>query len=257
MKSSLLCFFPILALATAASANSFSDTWEGPAKLNLNLYVFAADVDGTLSKGQIGYDVNQPFKDTVKELDDSYMLHLDFNKGLWGAYVDNKLIKTSAAQQVYSVPVALKTSLEQTSFGLYYQAYVSESKIQNKSSGEKTSRARFIVEPTIGVHRTEVDATLSALNHSPETSAAWNEFFWGSRFKYNFDSAWNLAAEMSFGVEDTRSAQTYLGYRHTFFGRPVNFRVGYRYFEQNHHTNNFHWDIKQHGPVIGVSLPIL
>ena len=255
MKSALLCFFPLLALTSAASANSFSDSWEGPAKLNLNLYLFAADVDGTLSKGPIAYNVNQPFKDTLGELDDSYMLHLDLNKGLWGAYIDSKLIKTSAAQQVYTVPIALRTSLEQSSFGLYYQAYVSESRTQTKSAGEK-SRPRFIVEPTIGVHRTEVDATLSALQHRTETSAAWNEFFWGSRFKYNFDSPWNLAAEMSFGVEDTRSAQTYFGYRQPIFGHPVNFRLGYRYFEQNHHTNNFHWDIKQHGPVIGLSLPI-
>ncbi len=38
--------------------------------------------------------------------------------------------------------------------------------------------------------------------------------------------------------------------------REINLRAGYRYFEQDYKSNNFHWDIRQYGPVIGINLPI-
>ncbi|TCM64384.1 hypothetical protein EC844_11860 [Acinetobacter calcoaceticus] len=258
MKSyviSLISIFTFIPTAFAyANTSNVENTWEGPVKLNLNVYAFAADVDGTLRKGKIDYQVDQPFKETLKNLDSSYMLNLDLSKGRWGAYADTQVVKTSESKQLMQVPIALATDLKQSSIGLYYQAYNS-AKDSNLSSN-KNQRARFIVEPTIGVHRTEVDATLAALNHSSEVSTSWNEFFWGSRFKYNFDSPWNLAAELSFGAEDTRSAQAYVGYRQPIFDRAINIRLGYRYFAQNHYSNNFNWEIKQHGPVIGLNLPI-
>lgn len=94
------------------------------------------------------------------------------------------------------------------------------------------------------------------LNQNLETDTRWDEFFWGSRFKYNFDSPWNLASELTFGVKDTVSAQAYLGYRIPIQDRHLNLRVGYRYLEQDYKSTDFHWDMRQHGAVVGVNLPI-
>ncbi|AOA60023.1 hypothetical protein BFG52_14675 [Acinetobacter larvae] len=238
-----LCFSPLL------WANAFSETFQGATKVNLNLYLFAADVSGQIGQGNLQYDVDQPFKETLKNLDDSFMAHLDISKGQWGVYVDRQIVKTSQQQHVMQVPVALGTELNQSSYGVYYQAYRSPESTQK-------NRAKLVIEPTIGMHHTKADATLAVMQYQTDVSKSWDEFFWGSRFRYNFDSPWNLAGEFSVGTENTISAQGYVGYRIPVFKRDVNLRAGYRYFEQDYRSGNFHWDIKQHGPVIGINLPI-
>lgn len=236
-------------ISQSVLANSFLDTFEGAPKINANIYVFAADVDGTLSEKNIKYNVDQPFSDTVKHLDRVFMSYLDFRKGDWGVYIDKQLVKTSEDEQVFQVPVAISTKLDQTSYGAYYQAYKSPELNYNKQH-------KLLVEPTIGVHHTEAKATLAAFNITKQAKLNWNEFFWGARIRYSFDSPWNLASEITFGAEDTISAHAYVGYNIPVFDRLMNLRVGYRYFKQDYQSNDFHWDIRQRGPVIGINLPI-
>ncbi|OTG65027.1 hypothetical protein [Acinetobacter silvestris] len=238
-----------MVLTPFSFANSFIETFKGTPKINLNLYVFAADVDGSIGKGNIKYDVDQPFKETLKNLDQSFMAHIDVSKGKWGVYVDKKIVKISQEKELMQLPIALSTKLDQSSYGIYFQAF-------NSPQITKKNQNKLIVEPTIGIHHTKVNAKLTILNKIAETDKSWHEFYWGSRFKYNFDSPWNLATEITFGTENTISAQTYLGYRLPIFNREVNIRGGYRYLKQDYHSNNFNWDIRQHGPVIGLNLPI-
>ncbi|WEI24171.1 hypothetical protein PYR74_09865 [Acinetobacter bereziniae] len=121
----ILIFLIGLLLNQATLADTFSDTFQGPVKLNLNLYVFTADVDGNIQKGKIKYDIDQPFKETVKALDQSFMGHVDLSKGNWGLYADHQYVKTSQEKSAINIPVALSTKLNQSSYGVYYQAYVS------------------------------------------------------------------------------------------------------------------------------------
>ncbi len=230
-------------------AGDFIETLQGSPKFNINLYAFAADVDGTISKGKVNYEVDQPFKETLKDLDQSFMAHADLSKGKWGIYADLQKVKTSQEKSAMNFPIALSTQLDQNSYGIYYQAYISPEQASK-------NQPKLIVEPTIGTHRTKAEAVLGVLNRSVDTRASWNEFFWGSRFKFNFDSPWNLASEVTFGSENTISAQAYIGYRIPVLSRDLNVRAGYRYFEQDYKSNNFHWDIRQQGPVIGINLPI-
>lgn len=249
MKYKLIGLISALSFSPLIFAENDSSSWDGPVKVNLNLYAFAADANGDIQKGKIKYDVDQPFKDSLDYLDETYMAHLDISKGRWGMFYDTQMAKLSTEESVAHIPVAAFVKQKRQSLGVYYQAYVSERNPNN-------NYPRVIVEPMIGVHRTELKSTLSAFQHKSQVSADWDEVFWGSRFKYNFDSPWNLSGEMSFGAEDTRSAQVYVGYRQAIFKRPVNFRLGYRYFEQDHHSDDFKWHITQHGPVIGVNLPL-
>lgn len=233
----------------SAYAESFLDTFDGAPKLNINLYVFAADVDGVIKKGNIQYDVDQPFNETIKELDHSFMAHADLNKGKWGVFSDKQLVKTSQEKNTMNISIALTTELDQSSYGVYYQAYVSP-------FYTTLNQRKLIIEPTIGIHRTKAEVTVSVLNKKAEIGTSWNEPFWGSRFKYNFDTPWNLSSEVTFGIENTISAHAYLGYRIPVLNRNINFRAGYRYFEQDYKVDNFHWNTQQHGPVVGFNLPI-
>lgn len=239
-------------LSSAVYANNISDTWQGPVHANLNLYAFAADLDGTISDSALNYKLDQPFKETAKNLDHSYMFLLDVSKGRWGAYADYQNVQVSESKSPMHIPVAVDSTLKQESYGLYYQAFRSADlnpQSQDQSLG-------LIIEPTIGVHRTTAKAKLAALGHQVQGDSKWNEFYWGSRFKYNFDSPWNLAAELTAGVENSQDIQAYVGYRQQIFKQPVNFRVGYRYFKQDYRDQNFHWDVRQQGPVIGINLPL-
>lgn len=248
-----LLLTPALLLASAAHAQSFSDTlaetFAGETKLNLNLYGFAADVDGHISNQQIKYKVDQPFSDTIHHLDKVFMGHLDLSKGRWGVYLDKQLVKTSESKKPFNIPVAINTRLDQTSYGAYYQAY---------RSPETTQRnlPRLVIEPTVGVHYTKADAKLAAFGQSIKGQVKWHEIFWGARARYNFDSPWNLAAEATTGEHETISVHAYVGYNIPVFERHLNLRVGYRYFRQDYRANNFHWDVRQRGPVIGINLPI-
>ncbi|RZG44405.1 porin family protein [Acinetobacter wuhouensis] len=244
-----LCFSLGILLSQVTFSSELSESLQGSPKLNINLYAFAADVDGKISKGKVNYDVDQPFKETLKDLDRSFMGHVDLSKGKWGIYTDLQKVETSQEKSAMHIPIALGTKLDQRSYGIYYQAYISP---------EKTAKnqAKLIVEPTVGTHRTKAEATLAVLNQGIDVHATWDEFFWGSRFKYNFDSSWNLASEVTFGSENTISAQAYIGYRIPVLSRDLNLRAGYRYFEQDYKSDHFHWDIRQHGPVIGINLPI-
>ena len=239
----------ILCSQTIFANNSFTESFEGKPHINANFYVFAADVNGSLSEKNIKYDVDQPFSDTVKNLDQVYMSYIDFSKGDWGVYIDKQLVKTSKDEQVLHIPLALKTKLDQTSYGIYYQAYKSPTE-------NKLKKPKVIFEPTIGVHHTEAKATLAALGLTKQADIHWNEFFWGARFRYNFDSPWNLASEVTIGAENTISTHAYIGYNIPVFSRTINLRAGYRYFKQDYRSGDFHWDINQKGPVIGFNVPI-
>jgi len=218
-------------LSQSTMAESFTETFHGVPKLNLNLYAFGADVDGKIGQGNLSYKVDQPFKETIKELDHSFMAHVDLSKGRWGLFLDHQTVETSQEKSAMSVPVALSTKLDQASYGLYYQAYISpETTTQNYP--------KLVIEPTIGINHTKAEANLSALNQTLNMETSWNEFFW------------------AFGVENTISVHAYLGYRIPIMNRNLNIRAGYRYFDQDYKANNFHWDIRQQGPVIGINLPI-
>ena len=243
----LILVSTLFSFVQSTQAKTFSETFEGTPKINLNLYIFAADVNGKVSEKNIEYDVDQPFKETVKNLDRVFMGYLDFNKGDWGAYIDKQLVKTSANEVVYNIPIAVDTKLDQTSYGIYYQAY---------KSPEINNKHKLIVEPTVGVHRTEADATLSAFGITKKADINWNEFFWGARMRYNFDSPWNIASEVTIGANDTLSAHAYIGYNIPVFKQHINLRAGYRYFKQDYISGDFHWDIHQSGPVIGFNIPI-
>jgi lipopolysaccharide assembly outer membrane protein LptD (OstA) len=83
---------------------------------------------------------------------------------------------------------------------------------------------------------------------------SWAEYFGGVRIKYNTDSSWNLAAQYTYGIEQTQIAQAYLGYRQNIWTTPINFRVGYRYVSQDYKDGAFKWDTVQQGPVVGIGL---
>ncbi|AZN69582.1 hypothetical protein F4U02_02865 [Acinetobacter haemolyticus] len=222
-------------------AESIKDSFAGETKVFLNIYGFAADIDGVIGYQGLNYQVDQPFKDTLESLDKAVMGHIEISKGKWGAFSDIQYVKTADKKEVHSFPVALSTKVNLSNLGIYYRAY------------EQFPHGKgLVIEPTLGVNYTDLEGTLEALGKHLTVEKHWSEYFGGARVRYNSDSPWNLAAQYTYGTEQTQVAQAYLGYRQKILTAPVNFRVGYRYVSQDYKNSSFKWDTVQQGPILGV-----
>ncbi|MBJ8441431.1 porin family protein [Acinetobacter junii] len=230
-----------MGLSSQAYADTIKDSFQGETKVFLNIYGFAADINGTIGYQGINYQLDQPFKDTLEALDQALMGHLEVTKGKWGIYTDIQYVKTEEEKQVYNYPIALSTTVNLSNAGIYYRAF------EQFSDG-----TGWIIEPTLGVNYTDLEGTLDALGKGVAVEKDWFEYFGGARIRYNSTSPWNLAAQYTHGTEQTQIAQAYLGYRKAVFSTPVNFRVGYRYVSQDYSDGNFKWDTVQKGPVVGL-----
>ncbi|EPF89182.1 hypothetical protein GCM10025882_36500 [Acinetobacter gyllenbergii] len=238
------CFIVICSLSGfQAHAESIKESFAGETKVFLNIYGFAADIDGVIGYQGLNYQLDQPFKDTADALDQALMGHLEINKGKWGIFSDIQYVKTEEKKQVYSFPVVLSTKVNLSNLGIYYRAY------EQFPDGQG-----LVIEPSLGVNYTDLEGVLGALGKQVSVGEDWYEYFGGVRLRYNNDSPWNLAAQYTYGTEQTQIAQAYLGYRQKVFTAPVNFRVGYRYVSQDYKNGSFKWDTVQQGPVIGIGV---
>nr|WP_314370573.1 hypothetical protein [uncultured Acinetobacter sp.] len=230
-------------LSSPTYAESIKDSLNGETKFFINIYGFAADIDGVVGYQGLNYQVDQPFKDTLEALDKALMGHFEINKGKWGVFSDTQYVKTEEKKDVLPFPVALSTKVNLSNLGIYYRAY------------EQFADAKgLVIEPTLGFNYTDLEADLSALGMQVSVGKSWAEYFGGVRIKYNTDSFWNLAAQYTYGIEQTQIAQAYLGYRQNIWTTPINFRVGYRYVSQDYKDGAFKWDTVQQGPVVGIGL---
>lgn len=222
-------------------AEKIKDSFAGETKVFLNIYGFAADIDGTIGYQGLNYPVDQPFKDTLEALDQAFMGHIEINKGKWGVFSDIQYVKTKENKAVLSVPLAVSTKVNLSNLGVYYRAY-----------GQFSEGNGLIIEPTLGVNYTDLEGNLAALGRQISVEKNWLEYFGGARVRYNSNSPWNLAAQYTYGTEQTQIAQAYLGYRQKILSAPVNFRVGYRYVSQDYKNGSFKWDTVQQGPILGI-----
>lgn len=229
-------------------------------RVYLSLYAFAPRLDGTLGLGNKQVSPDIPFSEIWNNLDSAFMGNLDIKRGKWGAYIDQQYSKVSTKDQAgvqitpsIKIPlnIDLTTELNRSSVGIYYTA------LDRSNQQRKT---RFVLEPTIGVHFTNVSAKLDV--SSPlapykireDRSASWNEPYLGARFLFELNPKWNLSGQVDFGTRNSKGYQIYVGYKTELFKLPANIRVGYRMIDQKHEEGDFSWRIKEYGPVFGVTL---
>lgn len=95
-------------MSQSTQAKRFIEGWHSALKLNPNMYAFGADEDNTIGQKNLNF------------------------------FADWKTTTTSQEKHALSLPIALNTQLDQTSYRIYNQAYLSPettqlNAIQNKS----------------------------------------------------------------------------------------------------------------------------
>jgi hypothetical protein len=221
-------------------------------------YVWAAGLDGDVALGGIEGQVDLSFGDVLETLDLAVMGNVEVSNGRWGGFVDLLYVRSSDDEAAFGAQVDLTATTRSVAAGLFYR-------IHDRALGGQTvfgQPRRLAIEPVIGVRWTRLEAGASALGLGGDASAEWTDPFVGLRLRWDLDRYWTLDAEVDSGGlgRGSRSvnAQAYLGYRTQFGDRPVILRAGYRSLSQDFETrdftgNRFRWDVRQSGPVIGLS----
>ena len=252
-----LVTMPLLAAISPAGAADLQPAApvEREWKVIISPYVWATSLNGDTSVLGVPAHVNVPFDETLKNLDIAIMGNAEITNGIVGAYFDGQYAKVSTDEPIHSVDIGVGMTSTVLSAGAYYRIY------EAALGGDTVfgTMRTFAIEPTVGVRWTRLSTELKGAGHHISASESWTYPFVGARVNFDLTDRWNVAAEgdvggFGAGSQLSLNGQVYLGYRTTVFGRNGIVRAGYRALYQDYENNDFHWEVTQHGPVLGVSM---
>ena len=251
-------------ITEAQSGFAFNDTATTlrPSHLRVSVYGFAAGIDGNLGFGQHQVSPRITFSEVWNDLDSAIMAHIDYKYKKLGVYYDFQNVKTSSVEhaQIQLAPTVIlpvqadvRTKLRRSNLGAYYTAF--------ETTG-LSQKHKLKIEPTIGIHYTKAQASLyvhsDALPYefNIQKSTSWYEPFIGSRVTYQFNPKLSVFGQADFGTQKSQDLQAYATYQTAIKSHPTYLVAGYRYINQKHEQNDFSWHIKEHGPVLGLSVQL-
>ena len=251
-------------LTEAQSGFAINDTATTlrPSHLRVSVYGFAAGIDGNLGLGQHQVSPRITFSEVWNDLDSAIMAHIDYKYKKLGVYYDFQNVKTSSVEHAQiqlaptlTLPVQadVRTKLRRSNLGAYYTAF--------ETTG-LSQKHKLKIEPTIGIHYTKAQASLyvhsDALPYefNIQKSTSWYEPFIGSRVTYQFNPKLSVFGQADFGTQKSQDLQAYATYQTAIKSHPTYLVAGYRYINQKHEQNDFSWHIKEHGPVLGLSVQL-
>ena len=233
-----------------------------PPHLRVSVYGFAAGIDGNLGLGPHQVSPRITFSEVWNDLDSAIMAHIDYKYKKLGVYYDFQNVKTSSVEHAQiqlaptlTLPVQadVRTKLRRSNLGAYYTAF--------ETTG-LSQKHKLKIEPTLGIHYTKAQASLyvhsDALPYefNIQKSTSWYEPFIGSRVTYQFNPKLSVFGQADFGTQKSQDLQAYATYQTAIKSHPTYLVAGYRYINQKHEQNDFSWHIKEHGPVLGLSVQL-
>ena len=233
-----------------------------PSHLRVSVYGFAAGIDGNLGLGPHQVSPRITFSEVWNDLDSAIMAHIDYKYKKLGVYYDFQNVKTSSVEHAQlrlaptvTLPVQadVRTKLRRSNLGAYYTAF--------ETTG-LSQKHKLKIEPTLGIHYTKAQASLyvhsDALPYefNIQKSTSWYEPFIGSRVTYQFNPKLSVFGQADFGTQKSQGLQAYATYQTAIKSYPTHLIAGYRYINQKHEQNDFSWHIKEHGPVLGLSVQL-
>ena len=251
-------------LTEAQSGFAINDTATTlrPSHLRVSVYGFAAGIDGNLGLGPHQVSPRITFSEVWNDLDSAIMAHIDYKYKKLGVYYDFQNVKTSSVEHAQiqlaptlTLPVQadVRTKLRRSNLGAYYTAF--------ETTG-LSQKHKLKIEPTLGIHYTKAQASLyvhsDALPYefNIQKSTSWYEPFIGSRVTYQFNPKLSVFGQADFGTQKSQGLQAYATYQTAIKSYPTHLIAGYRYINQKHEQNDFSWHIKEHGPVLGLSVQL-
>ncbi|HEJ7885211.1 TPA: hypothetical protein SMI12_002163 [Serratia liquefaciens] len=196
-----------------------------------------------------------PLRKTVRDLDFVAMGNVTVTHGRYGAFGDGQYLDLSKHLTFSALPGGGDTSVRATqlSLGGFYVAY------QRVLGGSTLFGAprQWTLAPTAGVHWTRLRARAWADGLTANHINTWAVPFIGLRSGYDLNERLSLSTQWDIGAwgrQYNLQGQAYLGYRLGILGKEAMLRVGGRLLHQDYQSGDFHWNVSQYGPVVGVSM---
>lgn len=196
-----------------------------------------------------------PFHKMVKDLDFMAMGNITVTHGRYGAFLDGQYLDL-AKHLTFSAPVGggeASVRATQLSLGGFYTVY-------ERALGGETlfgTPREWVLAPTSGVHWTRLRARARVDGMSADHTNTWAVPFIGVRSSYDLSERWNLSTQWDVGAwgrQYNLQGQSYLGYRLGILGQEAMLRIGGRVLHQDYQSGDFHWNVSQFGPVVGISV---
>lgn len=231
----------VLAQSTAALAQANSEQWQ----YQLTPYIWATTLKGdtgTTTPPSIN-EIDISFDDVLSNLDIAMLVNFRANKGQWGANIDTVYMNLSSSQKnrISTIDIDVKQTVFSAS--AFYQP-------ANTAGLELHVGARYV----------DLDNDIAIALHTPNTSTAtvspgddWTEAFIGAKYSYSVSPKLDLIAYADFGGFSGKSDSMaqYLLAANYHLSNSFTLSGGYRIFDLDYNDNNFVFDVKIEGLMIG------
>jgi len=245
---------------SALAGGGGKDDW----RIDFNTWIWLPGIYGDAGvRGRVS-DVDASFSDILDASDSlgAFSARLEFGKGAWGGFVDGWFTKIGADDQsgkagLADVDVTFKETI--LSFGVMYR--VGE---WQPGGSAAENRRNTTLDLYAGGRYTSIDIELDPANLPSESGdQSWIDPIVGAQLVLPFAERWHFRAigdvgGFGVGSDFTWSATGVFGYDFHLFTLPATVYAGYRGvgwdYSDGSGSDEFTWDIVQHGPIIGFSL---
>lgn len=240
-----------LATCLAASAGSPVETPVTPPaetsewKVRAALYLWAQSLEGDVTVRGANLPIDLKFEDIAEDLDMAVMGLVEVNHGRWGFLLDVNYAEISDS---VSTPVGFFTdSVDFNQKQWLVNGYLSYNVVRNECTAfDVFAGARF--------NSVEIDLETDNRDFSGDTS--WIDPVVGLRFQQMLTSSLFFRAVGDiggFGVSSDLTWQALAGFGWKF-NESCSALIGYRAIDTDYSHGNFGYDVKAHGPVLGLEI---
>lgn len=241
MSKLLRVVLPAFLLANMlASSVSAEDQWKHTL---VPMYVWGAGIEGTSQLGPISAPVSITFSDALDNLDSSFTVHYEANKGQWGILVDVfhlGLDPESTLPNGHGIGVDLTNNIYELG-GIYRPATMNG------------------LEVVFGLRAMEfeMDVSIGPVSGKNVVDQEWVDAFVGVRKHFALSDKAGIRVRGDIGTGDSDfvwNAALLLDYR---FNKTISLFGGYRWLDYDYETGSgidrFTYDVTYQGPAIALS----
>lgn len=241
-----LSLFPFLAMAAPDVNNP---AWQ----LDIAPYIWAMNMDGSVTDGAFTTHVSESFENLMKKFDGGGMLWLDVYKGPVSAFVNGIYSDLSDHDEIDSDDPHLKVHFGMVTYGLSYIVLQKDYRY-----------GRVQIEPYAGGRFTFNDVTLDTPSFfHTEGDHSWTDPIIGLRVRNDFNQRWLVTLAGDVGEANPDKQYSYnltglLGYKPenkqfknttVYFG----YRYLYQHYEHGKELEFFEWNMRLFGPMLGIN----
>lgn len=247
---------------TPPATRSVDDGW----RVDLTLWAWLVGVDGKVGARGQSADVGASFLDIIDATDSAFAIdgRIEVGKGRWGAFVDARYLTLGVDNQSGpagngSVDVTYDEII--VDFGLMYRIGEWEPTGQAAQNRQNTSLDLYA-----GGRYTRVELELDPANFSRVSrDKDWLDPIVGARLTLPLSRHWHTSINGDiggFGVSSdiTYSATAMFGYDFRLFKTDATVFLGYRAigwdYSDGSGSNEFIFDVVEHGPILGFALSL-